>query len=136
VLRRGVFDFSPIAALLTLLVTGQIIGLFSVAGKVTFGMILIVIILGIWEAVRMLLIFFLFLCIIRLLGIFFHNGPFRRFLNIIDLALQPFISFIIKVTHRELNYQTLLFLCIGFLAVICIAGSFSFHSLYRILNRI
>jgi hypothetical protein len=135
-LRSDTFDFSPVIAVFVLLVASQIVSLFAIANGLSFNHIVIIIVLGVWEALRLILIFFLFLCSVRLIGIFFREARLGRFLNVIDLAIQPLTSFIIRVTHKKLKYQTILILCIGIIAVICIAGSFSFQKLYSVIARI
>jgi YggT family protein len=133
-MRSRGFDYTPIAAVFVLLVASQVIRLFDIARHITLVNIFIIFILGVWEALFAILSFLLILCVVRLIGIFFREGPFGRFLDVIDLALQPFVSFILRLTRNGLNYQNILILCIGFLVTVCIAGSFSFQTLYRHLS--
>jgi uncharacterized protein YggT (Ycf19 family) len=134
--RTNAFDFTPAIAVLVLLAASQVIGLFTVAERITFGVIIIILVLGVWEAIRLLLIFFFALCVVRFIGIFFHDGLMGKFLDVVDLALQPFTSFILRITNKKLSYQTILVLCLGVIAVVCIAGSLSFAPLYGFLTKI
>lgn len=132
--KSGAFDYSPIVAVFALLVVTRSAGLVLLATRMTPEVIIVALFLGIWEAFEIILLFFFFLCVVRLLGLFISNRTFDRFLNTIDIALQPFVSIILKVTHRRLAYPTILLLCIALIAVICIAGNFSLKSLYRDLS--
>jgi hypothetical protein len=131
--RSNTFDFSPLVGIYALLVVNQVIGLFELVTRISLNVIVFILILGIWEALRLILFFFLFLCVVRLAGIFFREVRLGRFLNIIDLAIQPFTLFILRVGNKNMKYQTILFMCIGIIAVVCIAGNFSFQPLYRLI---
>jgi hypothetical protein len=134
--QSKVFDYTPFLAIFVLLFFAQAIGLIPLVYHVSLLKIVIVIVLAIWEAMRLMLIFFLALCVVRLIGLYFEEELLRKFLKVVDLALQPITAFTLRVSHKRLCYQTILFLCIGAIIVICIAGSFSFASLYTVLGRI
>ncbi len=136
IFRSDAFDFSPLVAVYSLLVVNQILGLFELANRITLNSIIIILVLAVWEALRLILFFFFFLCIIRLAGIFFQGARLGRFLSVIDLAIQPFTSFVLRVSQKTLKYQTILYLCIGVISIVCMAGTFSFQQLYTILARI
>jgi uncharacterized protein YggT (Ycf19 family) len=130
-LRTGSFDYTPIIAVFTLLVASQVTGLLRLAGHASIANLILAVFLGIWEAFQIILFFSLFLCVIRILGLFIRNRPFDRFLDVIDLALQPFVAFILTVSHRKLSYQAMLFICIVLISIISIAVGFSLKPFYR-----
>ena len=64
-LRQGMFDFTPLAAILTLVVVLRVIYIIGRHGKITLGIFLGVLTSAIWSAASFLLILFLILAILR-----------------------------------------------------------------------
>ena len=66
-LRRGPFDFTPLAALLTLVVLLQLSNTLQATGRITLGIVLAAVLGALWSGLSFLLLFFLILTVLRLL---------------------------------------------------------------------
>jgi len=65
-LRRGPFDFTPLAALLTLVVALELSNTLQVTGRLTLAIVLAALTAALWSGVSFLLLFFLILAVLRL----------------------------------------------------------------------
>ncbi len=85
----GHVDFSPIIAITVLVIAGNILTQFSVYGKITFGILLSVIIKALWSAAGSLIVFIIIIVVIRLLILFLKPNTFSPILSSIDSMLVP-----------------------------------------------
>ncbi|MBN2441064.1 MAG: YggT family protein [Spirochaetales bacterium] len=136
-LRRGIFDFTPILAISLLGVTNQILQRIILHFEAGFGFSIIVllalIVLSVWNIVSFVLLFFDILCVIRLIGIFLHINKTHKVLQIIDMAIQPITSIVMKIIPKKLDYVKLLFLSFLFLTAIWLSGIFIFNYVARLI---
>jgi YggT family protein len=65
-LRQGVFDFTPLAALLVLVVALQLVNTMQITGRITLGIVLAAVTGALWSGLSFLLLFFLILALLRL----------------------------------------------------------------------
>lgn len=123
-LRIGGFDFSVIAALITLSVLTSIFAQLAVSARITIGVILAIIFLRVMGAVLFFFTLFLILAVIRLLGIFFDADTSGRFWIIIDQLVQPAVHAVVYrvVKDRTLSYQNALILFSVILLAVIIIG--------------
>ena len=139
-LRRGIFDFTPVLAISLLAFCNQIIQgiIFHLeeTSEISFGIFLAIFISSIWNIISIVIIFFGILCIIRLISIVFHINKSHNVLRIIDLAIQPVISLVMKIIPRKLDYVKLLFLNFLLLTAVWLLGSFVFGYLVQLLTSI
>ncbi|MBN2536406.1 MAG: YggT family protein [Spirochaetales bacterium] len=136
-LRRGIFDFTPVLAISLLAFINQsITGItffLEQTNQLTFGIFLAIFISSIWNIISYIIIFFGILCIIRLISIVFHMNQDNNILKIIDLAIQPVISLVMKIITRKLDYIKLLFLTFLLLAAFFLLGSLLFGYLVELV---
>ena len=102
-LRTERIDFSPIAAIISLVIVLNIVNTLRVYGKITLGIVLALIISAVWSAVFFLLVFFLILIAARLVSTLVRQISFSPFWQTIDMLIHPMVSFIFR--GRELSYR-------------------------------
>ena len=109
-LRIGFLDLSPIVALGVLSLLQRILGILAQYGRITIGIILAVIIQGLWGAVSFLLGFLIIVLLLRLIAALFLSDASGSFWHVIDTISQPVIfrirSFLFK--NRFINFTALL----------------------------
>lgn len=139
-LKRGIFDFTPVLAISLLVfcnqITEEIIKRLIQINEFSFWVFLSIIVTSLWHSIMYIIIFFGILCIIRLISIVFQINKSNNILNVIDLAIQPVISFIMKIIPRKLEYVQLLFLNFLFFVAILLLGEFIFSYLAELLSSI
>jgi len=109
-LRVGFLDLSPIAALGVLSLLQRILGILARYGKISIGIILAVIVQGIWGAVSFLLGFLIIVLLLRLIVALFIQDAGGSFWHAVDTISQPVLlkirSFLFK--NRFVNFTMLL----------------------------
>jgi len=139
-LRRGKFDFTPVLALSILALINQIIQKILEdlikRGGVSIWFLLAIITESIWNIIFFIIIFFLILCIIRSISIVFHVNESHSVLKVIDLAILPIITIVMKIITKKLEYVKLVFVTMLFLASLLLLGVFVFSHLIQFLMSI
>ena len=109
-LRVGFLDLSPIAALGVLSLLQRLLGILARYGKITIGVILAVIVQGLWGAVSFLLGFLIVVLLLRLIAALFVQDAAGSFWHAVDTISQPVLfrirTFLFK--SRFVNFTTLL----------------------------
>jgi YggT family protein len=129
VLKFGMIDFSPIVAFVVL---GFVINIFnSIAtyGKITVGIILALLVNGIWSIISFILVLFIILAIIRLItSTIAPNGFLASMAPGIDSIIEPITTWVRKSIFRNkfTPYTTQLGIAVAILIVLNIAGRFLF----------
>ncbi|MFW6214452.1 MAG: YggT family protein [Alkalispirochaetaceae bacterium] len=107
IFRFGNFDFSPVAAILTLSILNTIAIQLANAGPVTVGFVLALILSAVWSAVSFFLLFFLILTVVRLVGLLLgkDTGHFWYVLDqildgVVQRASRPFMRGRF-ISHRD-----------------------------------
>jgi uncharacterized protein YggT (Ycf19 family) len=133
ILRRGIFDFTPVLAIALLGFCNQIfqhlIAHFEAGLPFTLGVPLAYVIVSLWDIISFIIMFFGILCIIRLVSIFLRVNQSHNVLKIIDLAIQPLVSIVMKIIPKKMDYVQLLFLNFLFLIMIWLGGRLIFDFL-------
>lgn len=114
-MRVGYVDFSPIVALATLSITASVLTRIAIAGAVTLGFILALVVSQLGSTIRFVLILLTVLAAVRAVAIAFGASATHRVWVILDQLLQP-LSW--KVSHRilprsELTYRQGLLIVTG-----------------------
>ena len=135
VLRFGMIDFSPIIAFVILGFVINICNSIATYGKVTVGIILALLINGVWSILSFILILLIILTIIRLLGATVARSGFIAQMSAgIDSIIEPLTSWVRRTLFRNrfTPYTTQLGISIAILIVLNIAGRFLFNYLTRL----
>lgn len=114
-MRVGYVDFSPIVALATLSITASVLTQIAMAGSVTIGFILALVVSRLGYTVRFVLILLTVLTVVRAGALAFGASSAHRVWVTMDHLLQP-LSW--KISHRllprsELTYRQGLLIVTG-----------------------
>jgi YggT family protein len=125
-LRGGVFDFSPIAAVLVLVLAADLIGQLVNWGRITVGFFLASAFAAAWSGARFLLILFLIVAILRVVPLFFRSSAGAGIWRVVDLLIQPVVAWVMRIFRLggRTGYTQYLLLAIGLLFVAWLAGEF------------
>jgi YggT family protein len=134
-LRRGPFDFSPVAAIMVLVVALDLVSAVLLHGRLTLGILLGSVVGALWSGLSFLLLLFLILAVVRLLLLLFarrHDSPVAALL---ESMARPAVSFVrgllpfawlVQETHA-------LIVVIVALVILRLAGGWLFHLLRGLL---
>ncbi len=131
-LRFGMIDFSPIVAFVVLGFIINISKSIATYGTITVGIILALLINGIWSIISFIIILVVILAVIRLLSAtVFRSGFFVQMAPGIDAVIEPITSWVRRTIFRNrfTPYNTQLGVAIALLIVVNIAGRFLFSYL-------
>ena len=137
-LRGGVFDFSPIAAILALVVALDLVNQLLYYGRITLGFFLASVLSAGWSGVRFLLLLFLIVGIIRTIPIAFRGASGASLWKVVDTIMQPIIAWVMRVFRlgRKSGYTQHLLLTIGLLFVAWLFGEILVHSIVSIFQML
>jgi len=137
-LRFGSVDFSPVAAILTLSIVGNVLNSIAIIGAITVGIVLAIIVSALASAVGFFLILFLVLTVIRLIGFLMNANTANRFWLTLDHIIEPavyrFTRFIIR--GRTVTYQNGLLIFGGLTLAVVVLGDILIGRLEQLLIRL
>jgi YggT family protein len=123
-LRGGIFDFSPIAALLVLVVALDLVNQLLFYGRISLGFFLASAFSAVWSGARFLLLLFLVVGVLRTIPIIFRVTAGAGLWKAVDLIIQPVVAWVAKLFRlgiRASHVQRLLF-TLGMLFVVFLFG--------------
>lgn len=137
-LRTERIDFSPIAAILVLVVLQNIANTIAVLGTITLGIILSLLVSAVWSAISFLLTFFIILIAIRLIGQLFGVNSMSPFWHTLDTILQPVLSGITRKLRikKPLTYPSALAVFGGGFLVISLVGRVIIRQIAMLLRAL
>jgi YggT family protein len=111
-LRAGFLDLSPIAALGVLSLVNRILNTLAIYGKISIGIILVLVLQALWGAVSFILGFLIIVLIIRLIGLLLKQNTQTSFWSVIDTIAQPILFRINRVVfkNRIINFKVSVFI--------------------------
>jgi YggT family protein len=124
-LRLGLFDLSPLAALAVLSLINNIFGILARQGRISFGIILAMILSSIWSAASFILGFLSIVLALRLIAYIASRDVYHGFWRVVDLIAQPVLYRINRIIFRNrlVHYFTgLISALLALLAVWIIGG--------------
>lgn len=125
-LRGNLFDFSPMAALLALLVAVDLLIQLLNYGRITLGFFLASVISAAWFGISFLLLFFLVVGLLGTIPIVFRGTSGAGLWKVVDTIMQPVVAWVMRVFRlgRRSGYTQHLLLTIGLLFVAWMFGEF------------
>lgn len=135
VLKFGMIDFSPIIAFVVLGFIINISNSIAAYGKITLGVILALLVNGIWSILSFILMLLIILTIIRLLGATIAKSGFiAQMSSGIDSIIEPITSWVRRsiFKNRFTPYTTQLGIALALLILLNIAGRFIFSYLTKL----
>ena len=129
--RIGNMDFSPIIAVMVLIILLQIISSLYMFGKITLGIVLGIIVMAIWSSISWILSFFIILIVIRLMAQLFRFDAVSPLLRTVDIIIHPLLEFLQTklLKGRIISFQNGLLISGGGLFVIAIGGNYLFNNI-------
>jgi YggT family protein len=123
-LRAGIFDFSPIAAVLVLVLVADLIGQLVNWGRITVGFFLASAFAAAWSGARFLLLLFLIVGVLRTIPILFRTTAGANVWRVLDLIIQPVVAWVMRIFRLSARggYTQHLLLTIGLLFVAWLVG--------------
>ena len=137
-LRAGRIDFSPIAAIITLVIVLNITNTLAVTGKISIGIILALAVSAVGSAAFFIIGLLLLITVIRTVSAFVASSSVHPIWQTLDSIIAPIHSFIHKTffKNREFTYQIGLALSSVVLAATYFIGRFLLRWLVDLLSRI
>ena len=134
-LKQGMFDFSPLAAILVLVVALDLVNGLLVYGRITIGLLLASIISAIWGGLSFILLIFLVLGVVQIVSTLFSRNSESPLLRMTNLMFQPVIALVARFLHpkRELNQNQYLYISLGLIFFIRLLGGMLISRLIRLL---
>jgi YggT family protein len=125
-LRGGMFDFSPIAAVLVLVLAADLINQLVNWGRITVGFFLASAFAAAWSGVRFLLLLFLIVGALRTISLVFRSTGGAGIWRVADLIIQPVVAWVMRIVRLgvRITYLQQLLLTIGILLVVWLIGEF------------
>jgi len=107
-LRTGGLDFSAVAALSVLALANNIVQTIAVYGRITVGIILSLILNGVWSALAFILVFFAIILGVRFFFYALGKNSVLPVWRTIDALCKPVLYRINRFVYRDrlVNYQT------------------------------
>ncbi len=125
-LRGNLFDFSPIAAILTLVVALDLVNQLLYYGRITLGFFLAAVLSAAWSGARFLILLFLIVGLLRTIPLAFRTTSGAGLWRVVDTIMQPVVAWVMKVFRlgRRSGYTQHLLLTIGLLLVAWLLGEY------------
>jgi YggT family protein len=132
-LRQGMFDFTPLAAILTLVIVLRIIDSIGRFGRISLGIFLGVVISAIWSAASFLLVLFLILAVLRAILLAVLSTQGSRIIGALGFMVEPAVSLTRRIfpARQPLSDRQYLYLTIAFLFIARLVGGYLFGLLIR-----
>ena len=137
-LRFGMIDFSPIAAIIILVVVLNILNTLLVFGKVTLGIVLAILLQASWSAVSFLLTFFIILIAIRLVMDLINPETYSPVKTTLEAIINPVVLYTknLLVRKRFISYRLQMAMTGGILLGLTLGGNALIQTLSVVLQRL
>jgi YggT family protein len=137
-LRQGMFDFTPLAAILTLVVILRVIDSIGRFGRISLGIFLGVVTGAVWSAASFLLVLFLILAILRAVLLAISSTRASRITGALGFMVEPAVSLVRRTfpVRQPLSDRQYLYLTIATLFVLRLLGGYLFGLLVRLFYNL
>lgn len=135
-LRKGIFDFTPIAAILVLVVALDLVNGLLSYGRITLGFFLASVFQAAWSGARFLLLLFLVIGLLRVVPILVRSLADAMIWRVVDLIIQPVVAFVMRIIRlgRRSGYTQYLLLTLGLLFVTWLLGELAVRQIVGLLQ--
>ncbi|MGA2478100.1 MAG: YggT family protein [Spirochaetia bacterium] len=125
-LRAGLFDFSPIAAVLLLVVALDLVNQLLYYGRITLGFFLASVLSAAWSGARFLLLLFIIVGLLRTIPLLFRAAVGSNLWKVVDMIIAPIVAWVMKVLRLRprAGYTQHLLLTLGVLFIVWLLGEF------------
>jgi YggT family protein len=137
-LRIGFLDFSAVVGIVVLSLLQNILYTISRTGGITIGIVLAILIHGIWNIISFILGFFIIILVLRLIAYLTNRNIYSPFWNIINSVSQPILYKLNRVFfgNKIGNYLKGIILSILTLVIIWICGGLVVQIIYSMFYRL
>ena len=137
-LRGNLFDFSPIAAILALVVALDLVNKLLYYGRITLGFFLASVFSAAWSGARFLLLLFLVIGLLRTIPLAFRSTAGAGLWKVIDMLMQPVVAWMMKLFRlgRRSGYTQHLLFTIGLLFVAWLVGELLVGQIVSLLQML
>lgn len=134
-LKQGMFDFTPLAGILVLVVALDLVNVLLVYERITIGLLLASIISALWGGLSFILLLFLVLGVVQIVSARFSRNSESPLLRMIKLMFQPIIDLVARFLRpgRELSYNQYLYISLGLIFFIRLLGGIVLRRLIELL---
>lgn len=137
-LHGAMFDFSPVAAVLILVVALDLVNQLLYWGRITLGFFLASVLSAGWMGARFILLLFLILGIIRAIPYFVRTSSGAQVWRVVDMIVKPVVDFVTRLFRfgaRSGFRQHLLF-TLGVLFVVWVVGEILVRSIGDLFQKL
>jgi YggT family protein len=137
-LRQGLFDFSPIVAILMVVVALDLVNELLFYGQITLGFILASLLGAVWSGASFLLLLFAVVALIRLAGFWLRTARNPSLWRALDVIVEPMVgrvSRLLSVSAR-VSYQQRLAVLSALLFAVWFLGGIGVRVLIRLLRAL
>lgn len=123
-LRGSLFDFSPIAAVIVLVVLIDLVNQLLYYGRITLGFFLASVLSAAWSGARFLLLLFLIVGLLRTIPLAFRGTAGAPLWKVVDTIMKPIVDWVMRVFRlgARSGYTQHLLLTVGLLFVAWLIG--------------
>lgn len=134
-LKQGMFDFTPLAGILVLVVALDLVNVLLVYERITIGLLFASIISALWGGLSFILLLFLVLGVVQIVSARFSRNSESPLLRMIKLMFQPIIDLVARFLRpgRELSYNQYLYISLGLIFFIRLLGGIVLRRLIELL---
>lgn len=114
-LRTERIDFTPIFAIVFLVIILSVTSTIATYGSITLGLILAIVIDAVWSAFSFLLFFFFVITALRLVAVLLNSRSEHPFWTTLDVISQPLVIWVMRILMRKriVHYRTQLLLTVA-----------------------
>jgi YggT family protein len=137
-LRGTLFDFSPIAAVLALVVALDLVNQLLYYGRITLGFFLASVLSAAWSGARFLLLLFLIVGVLRTIPLLFRAAAGSNLWKVVDTIIAPIVAWVMRLFRlgqRSTPTQRLL-LTLGLLFAAWILGELLVRQLITLFQML
>ncbi|MCL2214416.1 MAG: YggT family protein [Treponema sp.] len=137
-LRIGLFDFSVIAAIVSLSLLQSVFSMLSSAGRFSIGSLLAVILVSLWTIVSFIVGFCMIIIILRAFAYLTNRNIYNPFWSAIESISQPLMFSLKRIIFgkRIVNYLNGMIVCFVLLALVMFGGRFLINFLAGYFYRL
>jgi YggT family protein len=137
-LRRGTVDFTPVVAVLALVVALNLVNEMIRGGRLSVGLVASSVLLAAWSGASFLLLLFLVVGVLRAIPLVFRALPGATLWKTLDLLVQPLVAWVSRLFRLvgRASYAQRLLLTLGLLLVAWLLGRIAIVRLAALLARL
>jgi len=137
-LSAGGFDFSPVAALAVLALANNVFVTVGTFGRITVGILLSLLLSGVWSAVAFVLGFFIVVLLLRFISLSVGHQASSPIWRVIDAVSRPALYRISRLVYgdRLVSFRQGILTSIAALGGVWVVGGLIVHLATRLLYRL